>query len=247
MRIETVNAAKAAYYIALKDMKAYYFKPPNISWGILFPLAFLLAFYIRNPSDFSAMLPGFLALSLLFATTSMEAITITFERMTGALERLMLYPVSTLTVISGKVAGGAFFGITVTAALFFGLFLIFELNVTGPVLFLASVIISSIAFAALGAFVSVSVRQVFEAQTLANLFRFPMIFLSGVFIPIHDLPPSVRPVAYLMPLTYSIDSIKASLGYEPEVLPPMASLAVLLIFIFILFMLSIWILKRRMS
>ena len=78
MRIETVNATRAAYYIALKDMKAYYFKPPNISWGILFPLAFLLAFYVRNPWDFSGMLPGFLALSLLFATTSIEAITITF-------------------------------------------------------------------------------------------------------------------------------------------------------------------------
>ncbi|HBG47381.1 MAG TPA: hypothetical protein DDW94_10395 [Deltaproteobacteria bacterium] len=237
MRIETVNATRAAYYIALKDMKAYYFKPPNISWGILFPLAFLLAFYVRNPGDFSGMLPGFLALSLLFATTSMEAITITFERMTGALERLMLYPVSTLTVISGKIAGGAFFG----------LFLFFEVKVSSPVLFFVSVIISSIAFAALGAFVSVSVRQVFEAQTLANLFRFPMIFLSGVFIPVHDLPSSVRPVAYLMPLTYSIDSVRASLGYQPEVLSPAASLAVLLFFIFILLGSSVWILKRRMS
>jgi len=247
MRIETVNVARAAYYIALKDMKAYYFKPPNISWGILFPLAFLLAFYVRNPGDFSGMLAGFLALCLLFATTSMEAITITFERMTGALERLMLYPVSTLTVISGKIAGGAFFGITVTAALFFGLFLFFEVKVSSPVLFFVSVIISSIAFAALGAFVSVSVRQVFEAQTLANLFRFPMIFLSGVFIPIHDLPSSVRPVAYLMPLTYSIDSIRASLGYRPDVLPPAASLVVLLFFIIILLGSSVCILKRRMS
>ena len=84
-------------------------------------------------------------------------------------------------------------------------------------------------------------------QTLANLFRFPMIFLSGVFIPVHDLPSSVRPVAYLMPLTYSIDSVRASLGYQPEVLSPAASLAVLLFFIFILLGSSVWILKRRMS
>jgi len=247
MRIETVNVARAAYYIALKDMKAYYFKPPNISWGILFPLAFLLAFYVRNPGDFSGMLAGFLALCLLFATTSMEAITITFERMTGALERLMLYPVSTLTVISGKIAGGAFFGITVTAALFFGLFLFFEVKVSSPVLFFVSVIISSIAFAALGAFVSVSVRQVFEAQTLANLFRFPMIFLSGVFIPVSALPPALRPVAYAMPLTYSVDILKVSFGSTAEILPPVASLAVLLVFTIAFLGLSVKIMKNRVS
>lgn len=241
------DALRAAFFIALKDMKTYYFKPPNISWGILFPFVFVLAFYLRNPVDFSPLIPGLLALSLLFGTTSMEAIVITFERMTGAMERLMLYPVSTLTLLAGKIAGGAIFGISVTTVLILGLFFIFPLNIANPLLFIASIIISSAAFSALGAFVSVAVKQVFEAQTLANFFRFPMIFLSGVFIPVSALPPALRPVAYAMPLTYSVDSLKASFGYQTEILPPAASLTVLMLFMGVFLALSVKIMKGRMA
>ncbi|MEW6326501.1 MAG: ABC transporter permease [Thermodesulfobacteriota bacterium] len=228
-------------------MKAYYFKPPNISWGMLFPLVFILAFYLRSPLDFSHLIPGLLSLSLLFSTTSMEAIVITFERMTGALERLMLYPVSVTTILAGKISGGACFGITVTIIFLLGLLILFPLHLENPLLFLASVVISSFTFSALGAFVSVSVKQVFEAQTLANLFRFPMIFLGGVFIPVNSLPSMLKPIAYIMPLTYSIDSIRAAFGYEPQIIPPLLSLLVLTVFAFIFLELSVKILKGRMS
>jgi len=241
------DALRCAFFIALKDMKTYYFKPPNISWGILFPLVFILAFYLRSPMEFSHLIPGLLSLSLLFSTTSMEAIVITFERMTGALERLMMYPVSVTTILAGKILGGACFGLTVTMVFFLGLIILFPFHLENPLLFLASIVISSFAFSSLGAFVSVSVKQVFEAQTLANLFRFPMIFLSGVFIPVHSLPPIVKPIAYLMPLTYSIDSIKMSFGYEPKIMHPLLSLLVLAVFSLICLGLSVKILKGRMS
>lgn len=242
-----IDALRSAFFIALKDMKAYYFKPPNISWGILFPLVFIMAFYLRSPVDFAHLIPGLLSLSLLFSTTSMEAIVITFERMTGALERLMLYPVSVTTILTGKISGGACFGVTVTIVFFLGLIILFPLHIKNPLLFLISVIISSFAFSALGAFVSVSVKQVFEAQTLANLFRFPMIFISGVFIPVNSLPSMIKPIAYLMPLTYSFDSIKVSFGYESQIMHPVFSLLILLGYNLVFLGLSVKILKGRMS
>ena len=76
---------RCIWAITVKDLRAYYFKPPNISWGILFPFAFALAFVIRNPTDLQGLLPGLLALTILFGTSSMEAIVITFERRIGAL------------------------------------------------------------------------------------------------------------------------------------------------------------------
>jgi ABC-2 type transport system permease protein len=241
------DTVRSAYFIALKDMKTYYFKPPNISWGILFPLVFILAFYLRSPMGFEHLIPGLLSLSLLFSTTAMEAIVITFERMTGALERLMLYPVSVTTILVGKISGGACFGLAVTIVFLLGLIILFPFHLENLLLFLVSVVVSSFAFSALGAFVSVSVKQVFEAQTLANLFRFPMIFLSGLFIPVSSLPFFIKPVAYLMPLTYSIDSLKVSFGYEPQIMNPLFSLLVLAGYGIVFFGLSVKILKRRMS
>lgn len=74
-----------------------------------------------------------------------------------------------------------------------------------------------------------------------------MIFLSGGFITVSALPPALRPVAYAMPLTYSVDSPRASFGYTAEILPPMASLTVLLVYTVIFLALSVGIMKGRMA
>jgi ArsR family metal-binding transcriptional regulator len=116
-RVLAVNM-HGMFYIALKDLRAYYFKPPNISWGILFPFAFVLAFAIRNPGETRDLVPGLLGLNLLFGTTSMEANVIVFERRIGSLERLMLAPVSLAALLDGKMLGGMFFGLIVTGAVY---------------------------------------------------------------------------------------------------------------------------------
>ena len=61
------------------------------------------------------------------------------------------------------------------------------------------------------------------------------------------LPPALRPVAYAMPLTYSVDILKASFGYGPEIMPPMTSLAVLMFFTVTFLALSVKIMKGRMG
>ncbi|MFO7997232.1 MAG: ABC transporter permease, partial [Dehalococcoidia bacterium] len=54
-------------------------------------------------------------------------------------------------------------------------------------------------------FIAVSVSQVFEAQTFSNFFRFPMVFLCGLFVPIMTLPAFIRPLSYALPVTYGVD------------------------------------------
>ena len=98
--------------IVVKDLRAYYFKPPNISWGILFPFAFALAFTIRDPTNLDSLVPGLLGLTLLFGTSSMEAIVITFERRIGALERLLLAPIRLPALLAGRSASTASTGWT---------------------------------------------------------------------------------------------------------------------------------------
>jgi ABC-2 type transport system permease protein len=72
----------AFWNILMKDMKTYYLKPPNISWGIIFPVAWTVMFFVRSETaiDIRGILPGVMSMSILFGTTSMLAVTITFER-----------------------------------------------------------------------------------------------------------------------------------------------------------------------
>lgn len=202
---------RCMFYIALKDLRAYYFKPPNISWGILFPFAFILAFAIRNPGDLRALVPGLLALTILFGTSSMEAIVIVFERRVGSWERLLLAPVRLPALLAGKLLGGMTFGLTVTLVVLLIALSIFGAGEVNWLMLVLALLLSAIAFSALGAFVSVAVKEVFEAQTLANFIRFPMMFLGGVFVPVAGLPVWLQIIARLLPLTYSVEALRAAL------------------------------------
>jgi ABC-2 type transport system permease protein len=237
---------RGLFYVALKDLRAYYFKPPNISWGILFPFAFVLAFAIRNPGDLRDLVPGLLALTLLFGTSSMEAIVIVFERRIGSLERLLLAPLRLPALLAGKMLGGVAFGVTVTLVVLAVTLIVFGAGgVNWPLLTLA-VLLSASAFSALGAFVSVAVKEVFEAQTLANFIRFPMMFLGGVFVPVSSLPVWLQAVARLLPLTYSVEALRAALSGGALAVAAL-DLIVLAAFTVGLFALAVRVMARRMD
>lgn len=237
---------RGIFYIALKDLRAYYLKPPNLSWGVMFPFAFVLAFAIRSPGELSLLVPGLLGLTLLFGTSSMEAIVIVFERRTGALERLLLAPIRLPALLAAKVVGGMVFGLLVTGLVLAIMMAVFGAMAVNWAVLVPAFLLSAAAFAALGAFVSVAVREVFEAQTLANFIRFPMMFLGGVFMPVEMLPPWLRVVARALPLTYSVEAIRQALAGAPLSAAAL-DLAVLLSFATVLFILSTRILARRLE
>ena len=80
----------AFWNIFVKDLRAYYLKPPNISWGLVFPLAWTAMFFIKSGAGLESIqtvLPGVMAVSVLFGTTSMLAVTVTFEKKGRSFER----------------------------------------------------------------------------------------------------------------------------------------------------------------
>jgi ABC-2 type transport system permease protein len=194
-----------------KDLKAYYFKPPNISWGILFPIVLALSFSLRNPEGLLELAPGLVAMAALFGTTSMEAIVITFEKRVGALERLQLAPITLSSIIIGKLLGGTIFGLVISTVMTLLTTLFLGAEIINLFTFVVILVLTNIVHSALGALVAVSVKEVFEAQTLSNYFRFPMIFLCGIFLPLAKMPIALRFLARLLPLTYSVEAFRATM------------------------------------
>jgi ABC-2 type transport system permease protein len=238
------NELSGIVYIIWKDLRAYYLKPPNISWGILFPLVLTLAFILRDPTGLRDLAPGLIAMAAVFGTTSMEAIVITFEKRQGALERLLLAPISMGSLLVGKILGGAIFGGIISGVMVIVAMLLFGMEIVSPLLFIISLVLTLLTLSALGALVAVSVTEVFEAQTLSNFFRFPMIFLCGVFLPVEAMPLVLQVIAYLLPLTYSVNGLRLATSSVSEPLGPLLNVGALLLFLLLLFALCEWILKR---
>ncbi|MBN1998021.1 ABC transporter permease [candidate division KSB1 bacterium] len=229
----------AFWNILRKDMRNYYLKPPNISWGIIFPFAWMMMFFLKSqtPVDVRAVLPGVMAMSVLFGTTSMLAVTITFERRSRSFDRLLLSPISLTWLMLAKTLGAILFGIVnAFIPVLMALFFIKLLNIDWAIVFL-SVIFIAITSTFLGLFIAVSVSEVFEAQTFSNFFRFPMVFLCGLFVPISQLPVFLRPLSYVVPLTYGADLLKTAINQNGHIALEI-SLSVLLLYSIILFLVS---------
>jgi len=138
------------------------------------------------------------------------------------------------------------FGLTVSTVVLVGVTAGFGLAAWRLAPALLALLFSTAAFSALGAFVSVAVREVFEAQTLANLIRFPMIFLCGVFVPLERLPAALQVLARALPMTYAVDALEAVLLSVPT-LSLVLDLAALAGFTALLFALAVVILRRRLD
>lgn len=241
-----MNQGVAFWNILLKDMRNYYLKPPNISWGIIFPLAWTLMFFLRSESavDIRGILPGVMALSVLFGTTSMLAVTITFERKSRSFDRLLLAPISLNLLMLAKTTGAIIFGVlNAMVPVLFASFLVDLSGIDWLSLF-ASIFLIAVTSTFLGLFISVSVSEVFEAQTFSNFVRFPMMFLCGLFIPIQNLPIWLRPVSFLLPLTYGADILKTAINGNGFLIKSY-SFAALLGFSLFLFAFSIRNIKRK--
>ncbi len=237
----------AFWNIVAKDMRAYYLKPPNISWGLIFPLAWTGMLFIRTGSGLESILsvlPGVVCVSILFGTTSMLAVTVTFEKKNRAFERLLVAPVPLELLMLAKTGGAIAFGVAnALVPIILASFLV-DLSQLDAGVVVPAVLLIATASTFLGLFIAVAVSEVFEAQTFSNFFRFPMLFLCGLFFPIAKLPALLRPLSYALPLTYGADLLRGGI-VGGNALPYALDFAALLAFCLTLFAASLWNVRRR--
>jgi len=231
-----VDTLIAFWNILRKDIENYYLKPPNISWGIIFPLSWSLMQLIRSQGNvgIGELLPGLMAMSVLFGTTSMLAVTITFERKGRSFDRLLLAPISISTLVFAKILGAILFGIfNAFVPVVFAAFFIDLSGISWRIVIVA-VIFIAVTSALLGLLIAVSAKEVFEAQTFSNFFRFPMLFLCGLFIPVDSLPVILKPLSFILPLTYGTDILNGMIAGS-SIFGTLFNLFIMLVFAVILF------------
>lgn len=200
-----MNQWRRALAISRKDIASYYGKPPLVTWGLLFPGVLMLSVYLKDPGTYLHIAPGIIAMTLLFGATSMAAIVVTFEKRAGTFQRLLLAPLKMDTIVLGKTLSAAAYGLATALVLTLGLMVLLGLRLALPLFFGTGLLLGAGAFSLMGLIAAVWVREVFEAMTLMNFFRFPLLFISGVFMPLAQLPGWLQPLAYASPLTYIVE------------------------------------------
>jgi ABC-2 type transport system permease protein len=237
----------AFWNILVKDMRTYYLKPPNVSWGLIFPLAWTGMFFIKSGSGLEnilTLLPGVVALSILFGTTSLLSVTVTFEKKNRSFERLLLAPIPLVLLMLAKTSGAILFGVVNAFVPVLMAAFLTDLSQAAWSIIISAVFLIAISSTLLGLFIAVLVSEVFEAQTFSNFFRFPMIFLCGLFFPIERLPLFLRPFSYALPLTYGADVLHGAF-HGRHIMPFPMDLAILGAFCVGLFAVSLQNIRRK--
>ncbi|MBL7118734.1 ABC transporter permease [Candidatus Bathyarchaeota archaeon] len=204
---------RVAWAICEKDIRQYYLTPPSLMFGLLFPASLFLSFVVGRNIPVSKAIPILVAQTLFFASSSIGPISIPLERRTQTFDRYLTAPVSLATVLIGKVFAGVIFGTLLSAIPVIAGVLLFGSGILDPGILLLSMLLSAFMFSAMGVMIA-SMPGQSPGQVLMpfNFIRIPLLFVSGVFIPVNQLPGWGQTISYLSPLTHTVELARYAFG-----------------------------------
>jgi ABC-2 type transport system permease protein len=226
--METPLFIRGILVITEKNIRLYYTKPPVLMFGLLFPLFMFFAFFVGRHLDLATFFPAFLAMMLFFTSSSVGPLITPWEKREKTHERLLSYPVTQDSIILGDVAAGVIFGTGISLLVWTASTFFIQVTVMNVGLFVLGFILGTLSCAALGALLaSPASDSPPNVMIFSNLIRFPLIFISGIFVPLQQMEGWGLLLAYCSPLTYLVDLFNAAMS-GASVFSPLADCGVLI-------------------
>jgi ABC-2 type transport system permease protein len=244
MQNQSLNQLKRSLGITKKDIRIYYKKGPVISFGLLMPLFLFLAFLIGNRNlSVEFLVSGLIGMTLFFTATAVSPIIAPWEAQFGTLERLISAPISITTLIFGDVLASFIFGIGITIVpLVIGLAI--GIEIIHPIILILGIILGGACFSSLGLLLSTPPTNApSNIMMISTLIRFPLVFISGIFIPLDKMPFWGKIVASISPLTYFTDLTRYSL-HGQNFYPITIDFLAIVMFMVLFFILAVELHKR---
>ena len=211
--MEVPLALRGILVITGKNMRLYYTKPPVLMFGLLFPLFMFFAFFIGRKLDLVTFFPAFLAMMLFFTASSVGPLITPWEKREKTYERLLSYPVTQDSIILGDVTAGAVFGLGIGILVWLASTVFVQVPIGNTGLFALAFILGTLSCASLGALLaSPASDSPPNVMIFSNLIRFPLIFISGIFVPLAQMEGLGLALAYCSPLTYLVDLFNAAMS-----------------------------------
>jgi len=203
---------KRSFAIMKKNIRIYYSKGPVVIFGLITPFFLFLSFYIGRNMPAEALIPGLLGMTAFFTATSVGPAIVPWEARAKTLERLISSPISVWTIFLGDVLSSFLFGVVVSIfPVIVGLFI--GVQIVNPWILGFGIILATFCFASFSILLSAYPPTDTPAgvMMLSSMIKFPLVFISGIFIPIEELPGWGKVVSSISPLTYFTDLARYSI------------------------------------
>jgi ABC-2 type transport system permease protein len=196
--------------------------------------------------DFLA--PSIVGLITQFLPTFLMAISLAGERERGTIEQLVVTPISGSELLLGKMGAYVVIG-SVEAALALAVAVgLFGLAIRGSIVLVGGfLLLFTVASLSVGALSSVFAKNQIQAIQQIIPIIYVSIFLSGVFYPLESMPDFLRPVSYLIPLTYMNHALRALITRGAGLDVVLQDFAALSLYTFTVLGLAVTLFKKRLE
>ncbi len=209
---------RGMWVVAYRELLRFVQERSRIFSSFAMPLLFLVIFgagfnriigTMAPGVDFiKFMYPGIIAMTVL-TNSVMSGLSVVWDREFGFLKEILVAPLGRSGIVLGKAAGSATVAVGQSIVMLV-LAPILGVSLT-PLLvieLIPMIIVISVSLSGLGVLIASRMRSQQGFQLIVQLIIFPLIFLSGVFFPVNNVPTWLGFISKINPLTYGVDAIR---------------------------------------
>ena len=201
-----------------------------------------------NPSYFDFIAPGIMAMTVMMSVMTGLPVAISQEKEIGTMDGMMVAPVNRLSILLGKTLAQTGRGL-IQGVIILGLAIgIFGVAIQGSIaLVFALLLLGVFSFVGLGIVITSFTKDQETAQMLMMTLMFPMMFLSGVFFPIQQMPWYMQDISKVLPLTYASDALRKVMVLGANIPQISTDLIVLIVFGIVMIAIALPVFRRMMT
>jgi len=200
------------WLLSKKNIFLYIRKGPVLIFGLMFPFFMTLSWVIGREISLNLVFIGIIAMTSFFTATAISPVVLPIETREKSLERILSFPISLNEILLGIILASTLYSLIITsilAIIFMLLFSIMFSSLSLIFLIFLGILFMSVLGSLLGLLISAyPTDMTSDVMILVNLIKFPLLFISGIFIPLNSLSPHLVFLSFISPITFLADLLK---------------------------------------
>lgn len=197
---------------------------------------------------FQFVAPGIIAMVVMMALMTGLPHAISYEKDIGTLDGMLVAPINRLSIILGKVMAQTTRGMIQGFIILILSVLLFGVVIEGNILLVVFLILLTVfSFVGLGILITSFTESEENATMVMMTLMFPMMFLSGVFFPLQQMPWYMQDISHFLPLTYATTALRKVMVLGADISAITTESLILVVFGFVLLLISVPMFKKAMS
>jgi ABC-2 type transport system permease protein len=159
--------------------------------------------------------PGIVVMAALFGAM-LTAIGTVYDREFGMLRLMLASPAGVPAVLAGRAIAAALVGVLQGGVVLACAPLVVRVSPGSVGAGAGALVLAAGVSALLGLLVAARLRSVENFAGVINVVLFPLLFVSGALYPTAGMPPALRLLARVNPVTYQVDLMRHAFGQPTE-------------------------------